>query len=123
MIGKKLKHLREERKYTQEGVALDLGVKLSTYSDYEREISRVPAEVVIKASEYYKKGLDYFYSLRGPVHITMNDHASNGYIEQQQNVDKGLYERMLDHMDERSKKLEELYARSLEILDRLSKGK
>ena len=43
-LGKKLKHLREDRRYTQEGVAIELGVKLSTYNDYEREVSRVPAE-------------------------------------------------------------------------------
>ncbi len=85
-IGKKLKHLREERRSTQEAVAIDLGLKLSTYSDYEREISQVPAEVVVKASAYYKVDLSYFYSLRGPVNITMNDHASNGYVELQSNV-------------------------------------
>lgn len=30
LIGKKLKHLREEQKYTQEGVAIELGVASST---------------------------------------------------------------------------------------------
>lgn len=86
MIGKKLKQLRDEHKYTQEGVAIDLGVASSTYSDYERGIVNVPSAVVVKAAEYYKKYLSYFYSLRGPVSITMNDQASNGYVEQQQNA-------------------------------------
>ncbi|MBK8582785.1 MAG: helix-turn-helix transcriptional regulator [Flavobacteriales bacterium] len=71
LIGKKLKHLREERKYTQEGVAIELGVGTSQAA-ITSEVLNVPSSVVVKASELYKVDLSYFYSLRGPVSITMN---------------------------------------------------
>jgi len=115
-IGKKLKHLREERRSTQEAVAIDLGLKLSTYSDYEREISQVPAEVVVKASAYYKVDLSYFYSLRGPVSITMNDHASNGYVEHQSNVPQDLMERFVQASQQRENVLMEFMRGQLEAM-------
>ncbi|MCO6482698.1 MAG: helix-turn-helix transcriptional regulator [Flavobacteriales bacterium] len=105
MIGKKLKHLREERKYTQEGVAIELGVASSTYSDYERGVVNVPAAVVVKAAEYYKKDLSYFYSLRGPVSITMNDQASNGYVEQQHGVGGEVMERLVARYEAMNQRL------------------
>ena len=106
LIGKKLKHLRDEQKYTQEGVAIDLGVASSTYSDYERGVINVPAAVVVKAAEYYKKDLSYFYSLRGPVSITMNDQSSNGYVEkQQQNFPPEVMEKLMARYESVNDKL------------------
>lgn len=116
MIGRKLRHLREDRKYTQEYVALELGVKAtSTYSDYEREVISVPQEVVVKAAELYKVDLGYFYS-RGPVQITMNDQASNGYVEQQHVESKELIDRFFAHIAERDKRIEDLLAKAIERL-------
>jgi|GEM_PF-1226389 transcriptional regulator with XRE-family HTH domain len=105
LIGKKLRHLREERKYTQEGVAIDLGVASSTYSDYERGVINVPSAVVVKASELYKVDLSYFYSLRGPVSITMNDQASNGYVEQQNSLPPEVMERLMARYETMNDKL------------------
>lgn len=114
-IGKKLKHLREGKGFTQEGVAQDLGLKLSTYNDYERGVSQVPSEVVVKATEYYKVSLDYFYSLRGPVNITMNDHSSNGYVEQQ-NVPQAMMERFMSAAQQRENALMELIKQQVEAM-------
>lgn len=105
MLGKKLKYLREDRKYKQEVVATDLGIPLSTYSDYERGVLNVPSPVIVKASELYKVDLSYFYSLRGPVSITMNDHASNGYVEQQQNVPAEFMEKVMRDGEQRERHL------------------
>ena len=113
MIGKKLKQLRDEHKYTQEGVAIDLGVASSTYSDYERGIVNVPSAVVVKAAEYYKKDLSYFYSLRGPVSITMNDQSSNGYVEQQHTLPKEIMDRLMS-------RYETINDRLLALLERFS---
>ena len=116
-IGGKLKQLREDRRYTQEHVAIELGVKPSTYSDYERGVHQVPQEVVLKATEFYKVGLEYFYSLRGPVSFTMNDHATNGYVEHQYTVPMEVIERMFQRSEERweglTKQLMELLARGM----------
>lgn len=115
-IGSKLKHLREQRRYTQEYVAIELGVKPSTFSDYERGVHQVPSDVVLRATELFNVGLEYFYSLRGPVNITMNDHSANGYVEQQQTVPMEVVERMFQRSEERwetfTKQLMELLVRS-----------
>jgi len=123
-IGKKLKQLREENHFTQLQVADELGGSPNTYSDYEREISRVPSEVVVKATEFYKKGLDYFYNLRGPVNITMNDHSTMGfgYVETNHGVDPVLAQRMNQHIDGRSIQLEQLYVKLVELIERMSGG-
>ncbi len=115
-IGSKLKHLREDRKYTQEYVSIELGVRPSTYSDYERGVHHVPSEVVLKATELFKVGLEYFYSLRGPVNITMNDQSANGYIEQY-TVPVDVIEQMFQRSEERwegmTKQLMELLVRAI----------
>jgi transcriptional regulator with XRE-family HTH domain len=120
MIGKKLKQLRSFYNYSQEYVAAQLDVQKSTYSDYELGNVKISPERLMKAAELYKVDHHIFFT-QTPLSITMNDHASNGYVEQQHNGDKALYERMLQHMEERSKKLEELYAKSLELFDRFAK--
>lgn len=114
-IGKKLKYLREERKYTKEYVAIELGVGTSTYSDYEREVLNVPADVVVNAVDLYKVDLSYSYS-RGPVQITMNDQATNGYVEHQSNESKELVERFFARIAERDKRIEGLLAKAIERL-------
>lgn len=117
LIGKKLKHLREEQRYTQEGVAVELGVASSTYSDYERGVINVPAAVVVKAAEYYKKDLSYFYSLRGPVSITMNDQSSNGYVEkQQQDFPPEVMDRVVARFEMMNDKL-------MALLEKFTQGK
>lgn len=116
MIGKKLKHLREEHKYTQEGVAIELGVASSTYSDYERGVINVPSGVVLKAADLYKVDLSYFYSLRGPVNITMNDQSANGYVEQQQGIPHSVMEKLMA-------RYEAMNDRLLALLERNGGGK
>ena len=115
MIGKKLKQLRDEHKYTQVGVAIELGVAPSTYSDYERGVVNVPGVVVVRAATSHKKDLSYFYSPRGPVSITMNDQASNGYVEQQHAISVEFFERLLRKNDER---WEALTKRMMTIVER-----
>lgn len=116
MIGKKLKQLRDEHKYTHEGVAIELGVSSSTYSDYERGVVNVPNNVVVKAAGLYKKDLSYFHSLRGPVSITMNDQASNGYVEQQHTVPKDVMDRLMARYESMNERL-------MALLEKFTSGK
>lgn len=116
MIGKKLKQLREDNKYTQEGVAIDLGIATSTYSDYERGVVNVPASVVVKAAELYKKDLSYFYSQRGPVSITMNDQASAGYVEQQHAPPREVMDRLMARYEAMNERL-------MALLEKMAGGK
>lgn len=100
-LGEKLKHLRHEHNYKQESVADDLGVAASTYSDYERGLINVPSIVVVKAAEYYKKELGYFYTLRGPESLTVKDQIADGHEEQLRSIPADLIERMLQKSEER----------------------
>lgn len=106
-IGKKLKQLREDRRLTQLQVADELGLSPNTYSDYEREVSRVPSEVVVSAAEFYKIGLDYFYNLRGNVNITLNDNSTmgQGYVENNHSAEQPFKELVEKYIDTRLKLL------------------
>lgn len=94
-LGEKLKHLRHVHKYKQEGVADDLGVASSTYSDYERGVIGVPSSVVVKAAELYKVDLSYFYTKEGPVQMPGSNQASNGSVEQQQGMPQAVMEKLM----------------------------
>lgn len=65
----------------------------------------VPAAVVVKAAEFYKRDLSYFYSLRGPVTITMKDQSSNGYVEQQNSMPPEVMERLMARYEAMNDKL------------------
>lgn len=122
-VGKKLKQLRAFHNYSMEHVAEHLGVQKSVYSDYEKDTVKISPDKLLKAAQLYRVDLNVFFSAN-PLEITLHNNAqANGYVEQVHNGDKGLYDRMLHHMEERSKKLEELYIRSLEVFERLSKEK
>ena len=121
-IGKKLKQLRAFHNFSMEHVAEHIGVQKSVYSDCEKDVVKIGPDRLLKAAGLYNVDLNVFFS-SDPLQITFHNNAvANGYVEQQHNGDKGLYERMLSHMEERSKQLESLYAKTLDVFDRFSKN-
>lgn len=59
----RIRDLREDRDLTQADVAEVLGVHQTTYSDYERGVSSLTAEVLIKLSSLYNTSVDYLLGL------------------------------------------------------------
>ena len=59
----KLKEARAEHNMQQKDVAKILGISISTYSDYENQISVIPIKHLISLSEYYKLSIDYLLDL------------------------------------------------------------
>ena len=55
----RLKHLRKEKGYTQEHVALLLGIDRRTYSAYETGVNSINAPTLIKLSKIYGASIDY----------------------------------------------------------------
>lgn len=53
IIGDNLKRLREANRFSQEQVSLFLGIKRSTYSNYESGNREAPLDVLEKASDLF----------------------------------------------------------------------
>ena len=59
MVFERLKQLRREMGYTQEKVAMLLGVDRRTYSAYENGVNALTAQTLIKLSKIYSASIDY----------------------------------------------------------------
>ncbi|MBS1545891.1 MAG: hypothetical protein JSU02_00770 [Bacteroidetes bacterium] len=76
----------------------------------------VPFAVVVKAAEFYKQDLSYFYSMRGPVSNTMNDQASNSHVEQQHSMPKEVMDRLMERYEAMNERL-------MSLLEKFMPGK
>ena len=56
---KNLRGIREDRDIRQREVAEYLNVSQNTYSQYERGVISLTAEVLIKLADYYNVSIDY----------------------------------------------------------------
>lgn len=125
--GDKLRKLREFHNYTQEYVAEVLGIKPNTLSDYERSKVRISREKLELAAQLFKVDVGLFFSpdpltfnLHGD-HGTQVGHVGNDLVQEQNNRDDAMFKRLMDHVEERSRKLEELYARTIDLFDRFTR--
>ena len=62
--GYKLRMLRIENNKLQKEVAKYLNISRQYYSEYERGKRKMPIEVIIKLSKYYKVTTDYILGLK-----------------------------------------------------------
>lgn len=62
-LGQRLKKLREDRKLTQEELAIALGVSKATIGAYERGDNTPPADMLIKLSDIFRVTTDYILGL------------------------------------------------------------
>lgn len=122
-IGDKLKELRHEKKYTLERVADELGVPKSTYHDYEQGHSVPQIDFLQRAAAYYQKDPMIFFNGQRLTFNQENNQVANGYIHTQESVDPGLVKKLLDHIEARSSKTEELFAKALDVLGRFGERK
>lgn len=56
---RRMKDLRDDADVKQNVLAEYLGIKQSTYSDYENGKINVPIEALVKVSDFYHVSLDY----------------------------------------------------------------
>lgn len=59
-----LQKLRKSRNLTQEEISDIIGVKLSTYQKYERDVISPPYDTLIKIAKYYNVSTDYLLGLQ-----------------------------------------------------------
>lgn len=125
-IGDKLRKLREYNNYTQEYVAEQLNVRPNTLSDYERGKVRVSREKLELASKLFQVDMNLFFS-QEPLTFNIRDGrgATNGYnvIQDLHISNEKLNERLLAHIEERSKRTEDLFAKTLELFEQVMKRK
>lgn len=55
----RLKELRKREKITQEELAKKINIPKITYQNYEREIRKIPTEILEKLANYYNVTIDY----------------------------------------------------------------
>lgn len=74
-----LQNLRKSRNLTQEEISDIIGVKLSTYQKYERDVISPPYDTLIKIAKYYNVSTDYLLGLQeqpnplAMLNISVND--------------------------------------------------
>lgn len=78
-----LKDLRTKNNYTQEEVAIKLGISRSTYKDYELQTSVIPIKHLISLSTLYCVAIDYILGL-----TTVKSY--NTYIKSADKIKSGL---------------------------------
>lgn len=61
-----LRKIRVNKNWSQEYVADEVGVDISTYARYEKGETSVKFEVVVKIAELYKMTLDHLYHYDDP---------------------------------------------------------
>lgn len=116
--GIKLRRLREFQSYSQEWAAAELGIAKSTLSDYETG-KIVPGQaLLIKAAELLNVDPGVFFT-REQLHLEPQRHpASREPGLSGGHADNQLLERLIDHLHERDKRLEDLFARMLDAIGR-----
>lgn len=91
-LGEKLKTIRLMHKKTQEEVAEDIGISLSSYQRYESAKSGVDFHLIVKLAKLYNMSLDELYHYGEPVKSMVNDPVQK-YLQSQKRVD------VLVHLD------------------------
>lgn len=56
---KRIRLLREQKKYTQKQIAIMLTLPLTTYNNYELGIRDIPYEIFIQLADIYQVSTDY----------------------------------------------------------------
>jgi transcriptional regulator with XRE-family HTH domain len=86
-FGQRLKHLRTQRKLSQEELGKKFRKSQSTIAYYERDQKRPTKETIIELAEFFGVRSDYLLGLsEGPVHYTKEDQAfiketEKGYLD------------------------------------------
>ncbi len=62
-MASRIKEVRESRHVIQEIVANEIGVTQQTFSKYERDITNIKVDVLIKLAEYFNVTTDYLLGL------------------------------------------------------------
>lgn len=62
-MASRIKEVRESRHVIQEIVANEIGVTKQTFSKYERDITNIKVDVLIKLAEYFNVTTDYLLGL------------------------------------------------------------
>lgn len=59
-IARKIKHKREENRYTQKHIAEQIGIKTCTYASYEEARATPEFYIIKKICDFYKLSVDKF---------------------------------------------------------------
>ena len=72
-----LKETRTKNNYTQNDIAIKLGINRSTYKDYELQNSIIPIKHLIALSNLYNISIDYMLGLTNLENYSQNSNSIN----------------------------------------------
>ncbi len=119
MYGEKIRMIRELRGFSQEYVALELGIAQNTYSKIETNQTKLTAEMLQKIAEVLNVSpLDIISQQPAIINLQPNQGTQQaiGYIETFVSSQKEFIDKMLSAKDEEIKRLQS-------IIDSLLKNK
>lgn len=128
LIGKRIKELRNEHKYTQTELANLVGVTKSTIAAYENDTRQPSYEVLVKLSRIFKVSLDYLVLNKQMETVCVNGLNDEqigaiqtliSYFRHSRIIDDFYGDKPLDQKEKRTL-IEEYYSKDIsEIIDDL----
>ena len=106
-LGLNIRKIREQRGFSQEYVATQLGINQSTYGKMERDASGMPIDRLYKISEVLDTDLTKLLDICNKNIINHHSNMGNGYVETINNDFKSMiaeikdvYEKVIASKDE-----------------------
>jgi transcriptional regulator with XRE-family HTH domain len=108
-IGDNIRRFRELKGYSQDYMAEKMEITQSAYGKIEKENVKITVERLQKISEILEIDLGNLINSKNQnIFNLYNNQNANGYIENQYNEMKEVYEKLIQSKDEQIKLLQEL---------------
>lgn len=120
MIGNKIKAIREFRNYSQEYMAHKLDMSQNAYSRIELNKSKLDSELAEKISEILEIPLIDLLGKENPIITFHNNTIDNGYIHNNYETEKGLYEKTIQNLQEELNAALKREEKLLNLIEKLS---
>ncbi|MGI8950158.1 MAG: helix-turn-helix domain-containing protein [Chitinophagaceae bacterium] len=120
MIGNKIKLLREFRNYSQEYMASKLGISQNAYSRIELNKSKLTTEAAEKIADILEVPLSDLLSKENPIITFNNNKIEKGYIHNNFEIQKELYEATINTLKEELASAKKREEHLLKLLEKFS---
>jgi transcriptional regulator with XRE-family HTH domain len=105
-IGSRIAHLRDQRGWTQEGLASTLGISRASLSHYEKNRREPDSETLTKVADVFKVTIDYLVGRTENPHMAMDPEVGQ-FVDQLELSDEEILEKYSLAIDGRKLTAEE----------------
>ncbi len=125
-VGERIKHIREERNFSQQFLATKLNISQKAYSKIETGETRLSVDNLLKIAEVLETSLNNILETDGnAVYNNFSTHNGEGIVIHKTTSDKigELYEKIIKTKDEELQRLVKQNESFLRTIEELSKRK